>query len=169
MRDFRDAKVMAHSLRDALKTKAMEITHSESLELIAKTFGYENWNILSAKIDTAQPRSGAAAGHHGSNAASGPLLFLLWQEPARSESAGCRPDCVHLRRMHRCVQRHHRRAIAPAYRRRRGRALGPCPPKGCCIMLSTPGRESNAIVSCCSVSNECLHFDATRHRWMTIF
>ena len=65
MRDFRDAKVMAHSLRDALKVKAVEITHSESLELIAKTFGYENWNILSAKIDTAQPRSGSAAGHQG--------------------------------------------------------------------------------------------------------
>jgi len=68
MRDFRDAKVMAHSLRDALKAKtlrakAMEITHSESLELIAKTFGYENWNILSAKIDAAQPRPGSAAGH----------------------------------------------------------------------------------------------------------
>jgi hypothetical protein len=68
MRDFRDAKVMAHSLRDALKAKAlkakaMEITHSESLELIAKTFGFENWNILSAKIDAAQPRSGPAAGH----------------------------------------------------------------------------------------------------------
>jgi hypothetical protein len=58
MRDFRDAKAMAHSLRDALKAKAMEITHSESLELVAKTFGYENWNILSAKIDVAQPRSG---------------------------------------------------------------------------------------------------------------
>jgi hypothetical protein len=65
MRDFREAKVMAHSLRDALKAKAMEITHSESLELIAKTFGYENWNILSAKIDTAQPRSGSTAGHQG--------------------------------------------------------------------------------------------------------
>ncbi|MEH2552048.1 hypothetical protein V1283_008693 [Bradyrhizobium sp. AZCC 2262] len=65
MRDFRDAKAMAHSLRDALKAKAMEITHSESLELIAKTFGYENWNILSAKIDTAQPRSGATAAHQG--------------------------------------------------------------------------------------------------------
>jgi hypothetical protein len=63
MRDFRDAKVMAHSLRDALKVKAMGITHSESLELIAKTFGYENWNILSAKIDAAQPRSGPAVGH----------------------------------------------------------------------------------------------------------
>ena len=62
MRDFRDAKVMAHSLRDALKAKALEITHSESLELIAKTFGYENWNILPAKIDTAQPRSGSTVG-----------------------------------------------------------------------------------------------------------
>jgi hypothetical protein len=63
MRDFRDAKAMAHSLRDALKTKAVETSHSESLELIAKAFGYENWNILSAKIDAAQPRSGSAAGH----------------------------------------------------------------------------------------------------------
>lgn len=52
-------------LRDALKAKAMEITHSESLALIAKTFGYGNWNILSAKIGTAQPRSGSAAGHQG--------------------------------------------------------------------------------------------------------
>jgi hypothetical protein len=41
MRDFRDAKVMAHGLRDALKAKAVETTHSESLELIAKAFGYE--------------------------------------------------------------------------------------------------------------------------------
>jgi ClpX C4-type zinc finger/Glyoxalase superfamily protein len=65
MRDFRDAKVMAHSLRDALKAKTMEITHSESLELIAKTFGYENWNILSAKIDAAQPRSGSTVGQQG--------------------------------------------------------------------------------------------------------
>ena len=65
MRDFRDAKAMAHSLRDALKARAMEITHSESLELIAKTFGYENWNILSARIDVAQPRPGEAVGHQG--------------------------------------------------------------------------------------------------------
>ena len=65
MRDFRDAKAMAHSLRDALKARAMEITHSEFLELIAKTFGYENWKILSAKIDAAQPRSSEAVGHQG--------------------------------------------------------------------------------------------------------
>jgi hypothetical protein len=60
MRDFRDAKAMAHSLRDALKADAIQTTHSESLELIAKAFGYDNWNILSAKIDTAQSRPGSA-------------------------------------------------------------------------------------------------------------
>jgi ClpX C4-type zinc finger/Glyoxalase superfamily protein len=60
MRDFRDAKAMAHSLRDALKAKAIQTTHSESLELIAKAFGYDNWNILSAKIDARH--AGAAAG-----------------------------------------------------------------------------------------------------------
>ena len=38
MRDFRDAKAMAHTLRDALKAKAVETTHSESLELVAKVF-----------------------------------------------------------------------------------------------------------------------------------
>jgi len=54
MRDFRDAKAMAHALRDALKAKAVEATHSECLELIAKAFGYDNWNILSAKIEAAQ-------------------------------------------------------------------------------------------------------------------
>ena len=58
MRDFRDAKIMAHALRDALIGKAVETTHSESLELIAKAFGYANWNILSAKIDAAVPRAG---------------------------------------------------------------------------------------------------------------
>jgi ClpX C4-type zinc finger/Glyoxalase superfamily protein len=57
MRDFRDAKTMAHALRDALQVKAVETTHSECLELIAKAFGYENWNILSAKIETAQSRA----------------------------------------------------------------------------------------------------------------
>ena len=60
MRDFRDAKAMAHSLRDALKGNAIQTTHSESLELIAKAFGYDNWNILSAKIDAAQSRSSSA-------------------------------------------------------------------------------------------------------------
>ncbi len=57
MRDFRDAKAMAHALRAALKCRAVETTHSESLELIAKAFGYENWNILAAKIEAATPHA----------------------------------------------------------------------------------------------------------------
>ena len=54
MRDYRDAKAMARSLRDALSARALPTTYSESLELIAKAFGYDNWNILAAKIDAAQ-------------------------------------------------------------------------------------------------------------------
>lgn len=45
MRNFRDAKVMAHALRDGLSAKAVEITHSECLELLAKAFGCESWNV----------------------------------------------------------------------------------------------------------------------------
>jgi hypothetical protein len=59
MRDFRDAKTMAHALRDALLLKAVKTSHGECLELIAKTFGYENWNILSAKIELARPPASA--------------------------------------------------------------------------------------------------------------
>jgi hypothetical protein len=59
MRDFRDAKDMARALRDALKAKAFETSHSEALEPIAKAFGYENWNILSAKIEEAAPPASA--------------------------------------------------------------------------------------------------------------
>jgi hypothetical protein len=57
MRDFRDAKTMAHALRDALKSRAVETTHSECLELIARVFGFDNWNILCAKIEAAAPVS----------------------------------------------------------------------------------------------------------------
>jgi len=56
MRDFRDAKTMAHALREALKVNGLQTTHSQCLELIAKAFGYDDWNILSAKIEAARPR-----------------------------------------------------------------------------------------------------------------
>jgi len=52
MRDYRDAKAMAQSLRAALADKAVTLQHSECLELIAKSFGVETWNILSAQIET---------------------------------------------------------------------------------------------------------------------
>ena len=50
MRDFRDAKAMAQTLRNSLTSKAVTISHSESLELVSKMFGAADWNTLSALI-----------------------------------------------------------------------------------------------------------------------
>jgi ATP-dependent Lon protease len=55
MRDFRDAKAMAQTLRDALKAKSISLTHSESLELVARTFGLPDWNFLAARIQAIRP------------------------------------------------------------------------------------------------------------------
>src|SRR5262245_23755851 len=52
MRDFRDAKAMAQTLREALKTKSVPLTHSESLELVATMLGFHDWNVLSARIQS---------------------------------------------------------------------------------------------------------------------
>jgi len=50
MRDFRDAKAMAQTLRESLTTKAVTISHSESLELVSRMFGVADWNTLSALL-----------------------------------------------------------------------------------------------------------------------
>jgi len=52
MRDFRDAKAMAQTLRDAFTAKGVSLTHSESLELIARTLGSHDWNELAARIQS---------------------------------------------------------------------------------------------------------------------
>ena len=57
MRDFRDAKAMAQTLRDALQSKSVSLSHSESLELIARTFGLPDWNVLAARIQASQAAS----------------------------------------------------------------------------------------------------------------
>jgi hypothetical protein len=54
MRDFRDGKAMAQTVRAALAAKGLKITTSESLELIAKAFGLPDWNTLSAAIKGVQ-------------------------------------------------------------------------------------------------------------------
>lgn len=50
MRDFRDAKAMAQTLRESLTTKAIAISHSESLELVSRMLGVADWNTLSAML-----------------------------------------------------------------------------------------------------------------------
>jgi hypothetical protein len=55
MRTFRDAKTMAKGLRTALAERhQLELSHSECLELVARQFGFDNWNILAAKIEESQ-------------------------------------------------------------------------------------------------------------------
>ncbi len=69
MRDFRDAKAMAQTLRDSLTTKAVTISHGESLELVSKMLGIADWNTLSAllqadrrdPIPPARPRTETAS------------------------------------------------------------------------------------------------------------
>lgn len=56
MRDYRDAKTMAKAMREALAARNLTITHSEALEIVARQFGVETWNILSAKMDAASTK-----------------------------------------------------------------------------------------------------------------
>ncbi|PLP60280.1 VOC family protein [Mesorhizobium loti] len=51
MRTFLDAKAMAKAMREALAAKNIEIPHSDALEVVARQFGLETWNILSARIE----------------------------------------------------------------------------------------------------------------------
>ena len=55
MRDFRDAKTMAQTLRESLTTKAVNISHGESLELVSKMLGVADWNTLSAMLQADRP------------------------------------------------------------------------------------------------------------------
>lgn len=50
MRDYRDAKAMAKAMRDELSKDDIELAHSRALEIVARQFGLETWNILAAKI-----------------------------------------------------------------------------------------------------------------------
>src|SRR4249919_3599133 len=61
MRDFRDAKAMARTLREALAAKGVTISNSEALELAAGMLGERDWNTLAAAIDAARLRDEAWA------------------------------------------------------------------------------------------------------------
>ncbi|BCH67937.1 MULTISPECIES: LON peptidase substrate-binding domain-containing protein [Rhizobium/Agrobacterium group] len=62
MRDCRDAKAMAKTLREALHAKSVTFTNSESQELVARILGYRDWNVLAARIQATQsPATSAQA------------------------------------------------------------------------------------------------------------
>ena len=44
------AKTMAKSLRDSLVDRNVSLSHSTCLEIVARQFGFADWNTLSAKL-----------------------------------------------------------------------------------------------------------------------
>lgn len=66
MRSFRDAKLMARTLRELFAARQIPLTHSETLEIVARQFGYADWNTASASYgeyrDGPAPAKGAPPG-----------------------------------------------------------------------------------------------------------
>jgi hypothetical protein len=46
----KNAKTMAKSLRDSLVHRNVSLSHSTCLEIVARQFGFPDWNTLSAKL-----------------------------------------------------------------------------------------------------------------------
>jgi hypothetical protein len=69
MHTFLDSKLMAKALRQALAERGIELGHSDALELVARQFGFANWNMLAARVEAAQlpplalPPGWRVAGH----------------------------------------------------------------------------------------------------------
>ena len=64
MRDFRNAKAMAKTLREDLAERSFQTSHSDSLEMVAHLLGAKNWQTLSAAIEAdaaSQPAAVTAA------------------------------------------------------------------------------------------------------------
>jgi hypothetical protein len=55
MRTYRDAKAMARSLRASLAARNVSLSHSECLEIVARQFGWNEWNSLAAALDAQAP------------------------------------------------------------------------------------------------------------------
>lgn len=50
MRNHRDAKIMARTLREELARRQATLSHGECLDIVARQFGLENWNVLAARL-----------------------------------------------------------------------------------------------------------------------
>jgi hypothetical protein len=81
-----DPKNMAKALRGELRTRFdVEATHSDCLEIVARQYGVDNWNILAAQQKgDAEPAVGeaVAAAPAGARAATIPVLRIFAVDPA---------------------------------------------------------------------------------------
>ncbi|APG48572.1 glyoxalase superfamily protein [Phaeobacter porticola] len=50
-------KQQARSLRQQLQARNLMVSHSTALEMVARQYGYGDWNTLSAKADRPRPNT----------------------------------------------------------------------------------------------------------------
>lgn len=96
MHSFMDAKLMAKLLRQALAERGVEITHSDSLELVSRQFGMANWNMLSARIDQATSLGGTLP-EGWFKAGKSPHLYhtRIDHENGSTVLIGAKPEMLH--------------------------------------------------------------------------
>lgn len=83
MRTYRDAKLMAKALREAVAPQT-SLSHAQALEIVARQFGYDDWNILAAKIGEADTSLAAGTDPTGVTLNMGiPILRIFDLEKAR--------------------------------------------------------------------------------------
>jgi hypothetical protein len=58
MRSYLDAKLMARTLKSALNADGMDISHAKALEIVARQFGLDDWNVMAAKITESETLPG---------------------------------------------------------------------------------------------------------------
>jgi len=95
MRTYLDAKPMASAMREQLASTGVTITHARALEIVARQFGFDSWNILSAKITAQKPIKDD--GGIGLEPAA-PIIRIFDEARAREfylDFLGCRVDWEH--------------------------------------------------------------------------
>lgn len=85
MRSSRDAKLMAKTLREVLASRQVGLSHSETLEIVARQFGFADWNTAAARLGEHRADPTPARGDaSGVGLGSGiPILRIFDLEKAR--------------------------------------------------------------------------------------
>ena len=61
MRSEKNPKAMAKALREELARRGVAVAHGECLDIVARQFGLDNWNVLSARLEGGGPADDAPA------------------------------------------------------------------------------------------------------------
>lgn len=84
MRDIRDAKAMAKALRAELLARTQtDLSHSQCLEIVARQFGVDNWNVLAALIEKDHSVTPASWRTSFAPATTIPVLRIFSEQSAR--------------------------------------------------------------------------------------